>query len=289
MLGYPLDDWGSFYGPIGADPALVLEAGLEHIRHTPRDWDVIELAWVDALGSDEGRTEQALSAAGLLATAEQRATSALIDLAAQRSWDSYWASRSSRWRNNIRRSEKRLAAEGRLTYLRYRPTGSRSGQDDPRWDLYETCERIAESSWQGDSQTGTTLSHAAIRPFLRACHARAVATGALDLNLLCVDGRAVAFNYAYHTQGYVFGLRTGFEACREFDGAGSVLQARMIEDSFIRGDRIYDLGPGYLECKRYWLTETRDAWRFTHFAAAAPVAQLMRARRTATRWLTARI
>ncbi len=163
-----------------------------------------------------------------------------------------------------------------------------AGQGDPRWELYETCERLAATSWQGESETGTTLSHAAIRPFLRACHARAAEAVALDLNLLYVGQRAVAFNYAYHLRGHVYGLRTGYEECPTLAGAGSVLQARMIEDSFRRGDHTYDLGPDYLECKRHWLTETRRAWRYTHFAAGAPIAQLIRARRTAKRWLAAR-
>ena len=68
----------------------------------------------------------------------------------------------------------------------------------------------------------------------------------LDLNLLLVGGAPVAFNYAYHCLGNVFGLRTGFDAALAAEGAGSVLQHRMIQDCFARGDRIDDLGPGYL-------------------------------------------
>src|SRR3954463_12010786 len=33
VLGYPLNGWGSFYGPIGPDPAATLEAGLRHIQN----------------------------------------------------------------------------------------------------------------------------------------------------------------------------------------------------------------------------------------------------------------
>jgi hypothetical protein len=58
----------------------------------------------------------------------------------------------------------------------------------------------------------------------------------------------------------------------------------MIEDSFARGDHTYDLGPGYLECKRYWQTETRSSYRVTHFARS-PAAQLVRAKRSVDRWL----
>ena len=36
----------------------------------------------------------------------------------------------------------------------------------------------------------------------------------IDLNLLLIDERPVAFNYAYHFRGYVFGLRTGYDPVR---------------------------------------------------------------------------
>jgi len=64
VLNYPLHDWATFYGPIGPDPAATLTAGLQHIRRTPRDWDVLDLRWIDADGGDLGRTERAMTAAG---------------------------------------------------------------------------------------------------------------------------------------------------------------------------------------------------------------------------------
>jgi CelD/BcsL family acetyltransferase involved in cellulose biosynthesis len=278
VLTYPLDDWGSFYGPVGSQTSAILQAALTHVRSTPRDWDLIELPWVDAHGSDQGRTAAALAGALLPASVEEQQPSALIELASFANWQAYWSSRTSRWRNNVRRSQRKLAERGQVTHLRYRPRGSAAPDDDPRWDLYLQCERIAQASWQAASQSGTTLSHAAIRPFLRDCHAAAVRAGALDLNLLLVDGVAVAFNYAYHFQGHVFGLRTGYDASLVADGAGTVLQAHMIEDSFARGDRTYDLGAGYLECKRYWQSEIRHSHRYTHFPRA-PLAQMVRVKR----------
>jgi CelD/BcsL family acetyltransferase involved in cellulose biosynthesis len=286
VLGYPLDDWGSFYGPIGLDPATILLAGAAHIRATRRDWDLFELAWVDAQGLDGGRTQRSLAEAGLKTSADRGAMSALIELNSHRGWDSYWQSLGSHWRNNVRRSERKLGQRGEIRYVRYRPAANLASEaPDPRWDWYDACESIARSSWQGTSKTGTTLTHQAIRPFLRDCHLRAVEAGALDLNLLLIDDRPVAFNYAYHYRGYVFGLRTGFDPSLAAEGAGTILQARMIEDCFARGDRTYDLGPGYLDCKRHWQTTARASYRYTHFPTIAPIAQLARAKRGIERLL----
>src|SRR5688572_9952301 len=47
VLTYPLNDWGTFYGPIGANPATAYHAAIERIAATPRDWDFIDLRWID--------------------------------------------------------------------------------------------------------------------------------------------------------------------------------------------------------------------------------------------------
>jgi CelD/BcsL family acetyltransferase involved in cellulose biosynthesis len=284
VLTYPLDEWGSFYGPIGPNPTATLLAGLGHIARAPRDWAILDLAWLHP-HLDAGRSPRAMACKGLSPHQRVGQPTAQIDLSG--SWDDYWASRTSRWRNNVRRAEKQLAARGRIDYVRYRPAGAVLGDDDPRWDLYEACLTVAGSSWQARSTTGTTMTHAPICEFLRDAHAAAARAGCLDLNLLLLDGAPVAFNYAYHLGGHVFGLRTGYDATAR-EGAGSVLQYRMIQDSFDRGDRSYDLGSGYLECKRPWLTRLVDRQRCTFFAPTSPRAQALRVKRSVGNWLTRR-
>ena len=37
VLTYPLDDWGTFYGPIGPEPRTTIRAAFQQIANTPRD------------------------------------------------------------------------------------------------------------------------------------------------------------------------------------------------------------------------------------------------------------
>jgi CelD/BcsL family acetyltransferase involved in cellulose biosynthesis len=282
VMTYPLHGWGSFYGPIGPQPGQTLAAGLAHVRRTARDWDVIELRWVDALGADHGQTEQAMRTAGLQTYRTVWEQIAVIDMIG--SWEDYLASRTSKWRNNLRRAERRLSQRGHVEYVRFRPQGIEYAVADPRWDLYDACENLAGKSWQGSSSTGTTLSHESIRQFLRDAHAAAAAVGAVDVNLLLLDGSPLAFAYNYHGRGNVIGLRAGYDADLSRDGAGTVLGARMVEDSFRRGDRFFDLGPGYLASKRHFLTRLAPSFRLSHFHPATPRALLLRVKR----WLQQR-
>lgn len=285
-LNYPLHDWGSFYGPIGPNPTATLLAGLGHLRRTKRDWDVLDLRWIDEDGADRGRTHRALEVKGFSAYRNEWAESAVIDLAAAGDWESYWAGRTSKWRTNVRRNEKRLAEMGEVRHVRYRPLGSARGEDDPRWDLYDTCEEVARRSWQGDSTKGTTLTHESVRAFLRDAHEAAVKAGCVDLNLLYVNDKPVAFNYCYHFQGRLFGLRMGFDRSTGADGAGSVLLYRVIQNSFDRDDRVLDLGADYLDCKRPWLTRLAKSYRYTHYPPVISRAQIIHAKRWMEGWFS---
>jgi CelD/BcsL family acetyltransferase involved in cellulose biosynthesis len=94
VLTFPLHDWGSFYGPIGPDPGFTLAAGLEHIRGAPRDWDILELRWQGAPGSDPTQTRRAMLAAGFQAYPTVWDHAAVVDFAG--TWESYWSARKRR-------------------------------------------------------------------------------------------------------------------------------------------------------------------------------------------------
>jgi len=279
VLTYPLDDWGSFYGPIGPAPGATLATGLEHVRRTRRDWDTVDLRWVGGPGTDHGHTAEAMRKVGFRPFRTVWNRTAVVDLAD--TWDDYLASKTSKWRNNFRRWERRLAARGKICFIRHRPQGGSQTDADPRWDLYDACEEIAHRSWQGSSTTGTTLTHESVRPYLRETHAVATAAGGVDVNLLLLDEEPLAFAYNYHYRGHVYGLRVGYDAQLARDGAGSLLYAYAIRDSFQRGDHTYDLGVGSLEIKRHFLTQIVPAYRYSYFHPAAPKAQLLRLKRWA--------
>jgi CelD/BcsL family acetyltransferase involved in cellulose biosynthesis len=281
VLTYPLHNWGTFYGPLGPNPTATLTAGLAHIGRTTRDWDMIDLRWVNRDQVDHRRTATALELASLSAAEHALESVALVKY--EGTWEEYWLARPRKWRANLRRSQKLLAGRGQLRVVRYRPAGAAHGEDDPRWDLYEACERVAAQSWQASSGQGNTMSSSSVSGFLRDAHTAAVKLGMVDLGLLYVDEEAVAFIYNYHCEGQLFGLRMGYNPA--FDGAGSVLMQDVLADSFQRGDAAFNLGAGYLEWKRPWLTTIVASYHYTHYAPRALRAQALRLKR----WLSARL
>lgn len=277
VLTYPLHGRGTFYGPIGPNPTATLLLGLKHVRQTRRDWDLLDLRWVDAAGCDLGRTRRAMQLAGFRPREEAWSQAAVVDTSG--AWDEYWNSRTEAWRHKLGRCRRRLAERGELKYIRHRPEGDARGDGDPRWDLYEACARLAGNGRQRASTAGSTPCQGSAEQHLREIHAQAAGFGALDLNLLLIHGNPAAFAYNYHYRGSVLGLRTGSDPGLAVLEPETVLQRLALEDSFRRGDRRYDLGADSPESRRDWPTSVLTSFRYTHFPAAAPRAQLLRLKR----------
>jgi len=286
VLTYPLHEWGTFFGPIGPNPTATLLAGFRHIHNTPRDWDILDLRWVDNDRVDKDRTANALQQAGFVPHKALYNTAGVISLAG--TFTEWWNARPSKWRTNCRRNERRLLEQGELKFERYRPLGEAHGEGDPRWDLYDACEEVARKSWQGSSATGTTICHDSVREYFRSTHVQAAKLGMLDLNLLLLNNKPIAFGYNYHYQGEVQGIRIGYDASTTANGAGNILYVRAIEDSFARQDTVYDLGVGSLDYKRFLLTHTENSYRFTHYPPLAWKAQALRAKRAWKHWRAGR-
>lgn len=282
-LTYPLDDWGTFYGPIGPRPAETLAAGLRFIQQNPRDWDVFDLRWVGSDEVDPARTREAMQAAGLTPHGRLLNEVAIVDL--EGTWCDYFASRPAKWRENVRHAERKAAAAAQIEHIHYRPRGRQFGDDDPRWDLYVTCEQISARSWQGSAAWGTTLSHDSVRPFLREAHAAAVRQGCAEIHLLAVGGLPAAFLYNYVYAGHVYGLRAGFDPAFGHLEVGKLLLGKAIEQCFALNDHTYDLGPNQIEYKRRWATRIVGSYSHCYYPTTDYRAQVLRWQRQMRYWL----
>jgi len=284
VLNYPLSDWATWYGPIGGNSSATMFMAMRHLRETPRDWDMIDLRWTDAEQTDRGTTGRALRAAGLQPNKSAYQQCSLIRMDSG-DWKSYFSNLPKKWRDEIRRQKRGAERLGEVVVERHRPLSAANGDGDPRWDLFEDCMEISRRSWQGSSTTGTTLSHEGVSDFLRDCHAAAAKLGMLDVAVLKIDGKPAAFQYNYHFEGNLYGLRMGFDPQFSRLGVGKVLMANVIEDSFARGDKVLDLGIGDFRFKRQFRNAVETSHRFTCYPLRAIRSQGVRL----TRWVKSRL
>ena len=283
VLGYPLDDWGPWYGPIGSNRAATMLAAMQYLRNSERDWDAIDLRWNGPPASDGGRASRSMRVVGLLSDQQPYQTMSVVEL--DGGWEQFLTGKSRKIRHEIRRVLRRAFEDHDAHFIRHRPAPAREGDGDPRWDLFAMCQQVALASWQGTSTTGNTLTHERVRNFLRDAHQVASRNGMVDINLLVVDDRPAAFAYNYHYDGRVTGLRMGYDPALGHAGLGTALLVRSIEDSFTRGDASYDLGPGEFRFKRHLRTRSETSYRLTYWPLGSWRSQAVRLARWAKKRL----
>ena len=271
VLTYPLDGWGTVYGPIGPNPAATLAAVMRSVARSRRDWELIDLRYVDNEGTDRRRTEAALANAGFQAYRRDWQRAPAINL--PETWWDFWLGCSETHRKEITSAEGLLGPDCSL--VRYRPEGHALGDDDPRFDVLNQVTSV----WPGGTE-----SLAEIAGFFLDTHRTAVRRGNLDMAVLLQNGRPVASAYGYVSGGHVDGIRLAVDP-QAHSLTGSLFLARLVRDGLSRGDKQVILGAGADSLASRWRTTQLVTSRYTHFSAVVPRAQAMRVGYCLRSWL----
>jgi len=146
-------------------------------------------------------------------------------------WEEFLARRSSNFRQQVRRRERRLARRGELRY--------RLADDPARLaaDL-DTLIDLHDARW---SARGSTAFAGARRELHHEFAAQALARGWLRLWLLEIDGRAVAAWYGFRYAGAEWYYQSGRDMSAGNDAVGFVLLCHTIREAMNDGMREYRL------------------------------------------------
>jgi CelD/BcsL family acetyltransferase involved in cellulose biosynthesis len=236
-------------GPLGTNSRLTLKAVRKHTERDGR-WDRIELSHLE-IGRGEGAQANRRFDP---AESQGRLEESRVLIECHGDWVRYLRALPAHIRERYQDSERLLEMKGRLECLRYRPEGSALHDDDPRWDLFGEIE-------QAERQLGSEFER---QDFLRDLHKTAASIAGIDLNLLRLDGRLVAWSYNYRSDG-----RIEVERLR---GAGEyaiaaerVLLGRMICDGFRRGDESYVFDRQGSQTAAGWLTGRANRYLRVHY------------------------
>lgn len=171
-----------------------------------------------------------------------RGSSASYRLDLPRTYEAYLEARSARFRNYLRRVEKRLASSASIAQL----AGVAGAAEVDR--LVDDAIAVERASWK---QTGgiSIAADARAVAFWRAVCRHAGARGHLHLQVLCLEARPVAYNLGILRRGRYSYIKTTTRADAQAGGAATFLRARLIDDLIARGASMLDFAgePGAWE------------------------------------------
>lgn len=212
----------------------------------------IDLSFLDAADADE------LQAAWGPAPANSRTLWDSPYVTVDRPWDAYWQGLSKNLRSSVRRRRKALEREGAVEV-----EVSEGGGALPA--LLKECFRLEASGWKGERGTAINSSPETVR-FYTDLAEWAAGAGLLNLSLLRLDGRIIAFNYSLEAGRRHYMMKLGHDVQLSAHSPGTVLTAAMVERGFEVGLKSYEFLGNPDRYKLQWATGSRRRVRLQLFA-----------------------
>jgi CelD/BcsL family acetyltransferase involved in cellulose biosynthesis len=216
-------------------------------------WDVLQLTQLLRASTTVAVMSQFATAEGLPIGVWKSSDSPYLELAG--TWDSYWASLSSKFRSNVRNRLSRLNQIGAPALEVLADRADIAAACDDAW-------RLEASGWK--DQEGTSIcSDAAVRKFYTLLAERAAACGWLRLVFLTVGGRRIAVSYGAIYEDRLFLFKTGYD--REFHTCSpfKLLTYFAVQEGFARGLREIDFLGDTEPWKQEWTPASRGHdWLF---------------------------
>jgi CelD/BcsL family acetyltransferase involved in cellulose biosynthesis len=225
----------------------LVNAWLSALRQVEARWDLLRMSRILERDALAGSLEHALRRQQLRYRLRVEAPSFHLPLPA--SYAEYLTQRSGKFRNHLKRAEKKLLALGKLELIR---TATAAALDRD----YAELLAIERHSWKHEHGTAiSAVSHQA--GFYRDLCQSAMAAGMLHLTLLSLQGAAIAYNLGLVVNGCYFYLKTSYRQEHRLNGAATVGRAKLIESIIAEGVTEFDFPGEPYEWEQQWTGDLR--------------------------------
>lgn len=225
----------------------IMESAVKNCHAIAPAWDYIRFSRVIEGSELDHALAGAIPRLGLLAHVKLEQPSFFLRL--PDCFDEYLRARSGKFRNHLRRMEKKLDARGRVRFWKLETLNGFQ-------DAYEALLSVERASWKHEHGTAiSTIDHQ--RRFYRELANGALNAGRLHLTVLELDGKPVAYNFGIVSGQQYFYLKTSFHEAFRQDGVATVSRARLLQMLIDEGVKAFDFPGEPYEWERQWTTELR--------------------------------
>lgn len=174
----------------------------------------------------------------------------------------YLGERSAKFRNHLKRAQKKVQAHRAEVLVLVGETSPSSFTD-----TFARMLAIEQASWKHGDRWPMTSDGAATQ-FYRQVFASAWAEGRLHVQFLVIDGRPAAYNLGYLVADEYAYLKTTFASECQHLGAATFLRGRLMEDLIARGIRLVDFAGDPYDWERQWTHEVRGHLMLTAYSGS---------------------
>ena len=262
-LRLPGASWGDHFQPLaryGDETAIATQAG-EALR---ADGQRIRMAVLVNVDQGSG-WPAALWAGTRRSRANRQSESELPYVTLPNTWDEYLAGRSSNFRQQVRRRERKLEKLGRVELRQ-------AGRDTLDADL-KTLFDLHLRRWEERGRSA--LEDPVARDYISRFAAAAEGRGWLRLNVLEVDGKAVAAFLGWRVGARYAFYQSGFDPEWAEHSVGVVLLAMTIRSAIEEGAHEFDMLLGTESYKRRFADRSRPVETIVVATAGSPRSMLL--------------
>ncbi len=243
-------------GDLLIDPECDVQAATKAIAHQISLLDG-SVAVLEGIEIDSQRWKDLLAAIHSLGRSIHKSAGhevGVVDIL--HNWDAYKRSWSANHRSAVKRSLKKLEAEGEVRVERLR-----HASDTELYDTLEICFAIENRGWKRDRGT-SILATPKLREYYHQEARMLRDIAALDLWLLKLNGMIIAFEYCQFSKGTCFSQKISFDPKFDRFSPGKVLRSLQLEQLHQdpAAKQLDTLGV-MCESKAKWVTRTYKSSR----------------------------
>jgi CelD/BcsL family acetyltransferase involved in cellulose biosynthesis len=226
----------------------VADAFVEALHHVRLEWDRYRVSQVLEGHPFGTLVVEAVRRRGMRHLVRPTSPSYFLSLPTTNA--AYLAARSGKFRNHLKRVERKVGATATIVTIVDDPADERAFDRG-----YQMLLDVERSSWK--EEYGTSITARGQAGFYRDMCRGALAGGHLHLQVMTIDRRPVAYNLGFVSNGQYTYLKTSFSCAHRLVGPATFLRARLIEDLIARGVKAVDFPGQPYEWEQQWTHELR--------------------------------
>lgn len=263
FIGSMRSNWLDFIVP--GTPRESLRAAIDHLMKRRNDWDMIDLQNMP-LSSETVPTFEEYAQQGRY-TLHRELYPNCFYLTIDEEWETYLKSRNRKFRENVRRIDRKMSQYGNVQFVQLDCPEEIMGPFKSIWAMEQKSRKAQDRK--------TIFGEESSRRFYSDLAQVLGEKGWVILSLLKINGQHIAYDFSFLYDGTFYGYNTAYDKKYSELSPGVYLMRRVLQSLFHSEVKEVDLYRGGAHFKKRWATSTKEQVRLMIFHRCSVYAKVL--------------